>query len=616
MERSQYSVEDNPTNMQFMQHIADTCNSCGLCMRSCAFLTRHGSPADIARAGLGKGEYPCAFECSLCGLCDALCPRDLGISDMLLQMRRLEVERNPALLKRFKGLRGYVSMGRSRWLKSYALPHGCTQIFFPGCALPGTRADLTWTVYKHLAQRIPALGLVLDCCSKPYHDIGMQTEFGENITDLGNELQQCGITRVITACPNCYEVFERHVPQVQVTSVYEIFGAHIPNDLEEQDATASPAQVTVHDPCVNRSRTQVQGAVRNLIQARGFAISEMKNHAETTICCGEGGCVMATDPGLAQSWRTQRMQQSEGLPVVTYCAGCVEYLSTAMPTLHVLDLAVAPRENSMEPVPPTRGLKRYLDRFNLKRKAEKQMHNQTDVNVDVDNGGTQAQKKGSIWGRLALVTVLVAAIAALKISGAGAWLEPQRLQEWMASYGYWAPFIYILLYTAAPALFMPGLPLTILGGMLFGPVWGVVYTITGATSGACVAFLVARYVGRDWVGSKMTGPRWQKLDADVAHHGWKIVALTRLIPLFPFNLLNYAFGVTRVSFFHYAVTSFICMLPATIAYVSLSSSVGQLLKGEISMEFGIGVGLVVLLSLLPLGWRRYAAARKLRIEEE
>jgi uncharacterized membrane protein YdjX (TVP38/TMEM64 family)/Fe-S oxidoreductase len=580
-------------------------------MRPCAFLTRHGSPAHIAREALEQEEYACAFECSLCGLCDALCPRDLNISDMLLNMRRLEVERNPAQLKRFKGLRNYVSLGRSRWLKSYALPQGCTQVFFPGCALPGTRADLTWEVYAHLAQQIPALGLVLDCCAKPYHDIGMQEKFAANISALSSELQHHDISRVITACPNCYEVFKRYMPQIEVTSVYEILAADM---SEGKNAAENPLQVTVHDPCVNRSRISIQNSVRSLIKGAGMDVREMKNHARTTLCCGEGGCVLATDPDLARSWRHEREIQAQGLPVVTYCAGCVEYLSTAMPTLHVLDFICAPSDRDVEAVPPTRGFKRYLDRFKLKRKAEKYMQNQADVNIDVGDP-PQARGKGSIWGRLALLTLLVAAIAALKISGAGAYLQPERLQEWMAGYGYWAPLIYILLYSLAPALFMPGLPLTILGGMLFGPVWGVVYTIVGATSGACVAFLIARYLGRDWVSRKMTGARWRKLDVDVARHGWKIVALTRLIPLFPFNLLNYAFGVTRVRFFDYALTSFICMLPATIAYVSLSSSVGQLLKGELSVEFAIGSGLIVLLSLLPLAWRRYAQRKKLSIDE-
>jgi uncharacterized membrane protein YdjX (TVP38/TMEM64 family)/Fe-S oxidoreductase len=582
-------------------------------MRPCAFLTRHGSPARIVHAALESGDYTNAFECSLCGLCDAMCPHHLQVRDMFLQMRRQAVEDNPELLKRFKGLRSYVSMGRSRWLQSYALPQGCTQVFFPGCALPGTRADLTWKVYIHLAEQIPALGLVLDCCTKPYNDIGMEEKFTEDIADLSSKLKKHGITGVITACPNCYEVFQRYLPQIELTSVYEVLNTDI-SDANTQHGAVLP-QVTVHDPCVNRTREKVQSAVRNLIQARGLAITEMKNHAETTICCGEGGCVMATDPDLAQSWRRQRVHQSDGLPVVTYCAGCVEYLSTDMPTLHVLDLLDHSSTPNLEPVQPTRGLKRYLDRFNLKRKAEKFMRNQTDV-TEVGVTPTPANKnKGGVWGRLALLTVLVGVIAALKISGASAWLEPERLQGLISGYGYWAPLIYIVLYSLAPALFMPGLPLTILGGMLFGPVWGVVYTITGATSGACVAFLIARYLGREWVSSKMTGPRWQKLDADVARHGWKIVALTRLIPLFPFNLLNYAFGVTRVRFFDYALTSFICMLPATIAYVSLSSSVGQLLKGELSVEFAIGLGLIVLLSLLPLAWRRYAKRKKLSIDE-
>lgn len=608
-----HQVGSESTQINSLQQIADACNSCGLCMRPCAFLTRHGSPARIARAALESGDYTNAFECSLCGLCDVTCPHHLQVRDMFLQMRRQAVEDNPELLKRFKGLRSYVSMGRSRWLQSYALPQGCTQVFFPGCALPGTRADLTWSVYIQLAQQIPALGLVLDCCAKPYNDIGMEEKFADNITDLRNELEKNGITRVITACPNCYEVFQRYLPQIKLTSVYEVLGADI-SEAKIEHAAALP-QVTVHDPCVNRTREKVQSAVRNLIQARGLAITEMKNHAETTICCGEGGCVMATAPDLAQSWRRQRVHQSDGLPVVTYCAGCVEYLSTDMPTLHVLDLLDHSSTPNLEPVQPTRGLKRYLDRFNLKRKAEKFMRNQTDV-TDVGVTPTPATKnKGSVWGRLALLTVLVGVIAALKISGASAWLEPERLQGLISGYGYWAPLIYIMLYSAAPALFMPGLPLTILGGLLFGPVWGVVYTIIGATSGACVAFLVARYLGREWISTKMSGPRWEKLDADVAHHGWKIVALTRLIPLFPFNLLNYAFGITRIPFLHYALTSFICMLPATIAYVSLSSSVGQLFKGELSVEFGIGLGLIVLLSLLPLAWRRYAKRKKLRIDE-
>ena len=142
------------------------------------------------------------------------------------------------------------------------------------------------------------------------------------------------------------------------------------------------------------------------------------------------------------------------------------------------------------------------------------------------------------------------------------------------------------------------------GGILFEPFWGVVYTITGATIGASLAFLVARYLASNWVAKKLTGSKWEKLDAEVARHGWKVVAFTRLIPAFPFNLLNYAFGLTRVPFTHYLVTTFVCMLPACIAFIVFSSSIIGLIKGKVSSAAVLGLGLIALVSLIPVFYRR------------
>ncbi len=167
----------------------------------------------------------------------------------------------------------------------------------------------------------------------------------------------------------------------------------------------------------------------------------------------------------------------------------------------------------------------------------------------------------------------------------------------------------MLLYTVAPSLFLPGLPITIVGGILFGPFWGVVYTITSATLGACIAFLISRYIARDWISKKLRSPKWRQLDEEVQTHGWKIVAFTRLIPLFPFNLLNYAFGLTKIEFSHYAITTFICMLPACIAYIVFSSSLLDIIKGKISYTFIIGLILIISVSLIPLFYKKYKAKR-------
>jgi uncharacterized membrane protein YdjX (TVP38/TMEM64 family) len=138
----------------------------------------------------------------------------------------------------------------------------------------------------------------------------------------------------------------------------------------------------------------------------------------------------------------------------------------------------------------------------------------------------------------------------------------------------------------------------------------VIYAITGATIGATASFLIARYLVRDWVARRIAGTRMAALYERAEREGWKLVAVTRLIPLFPFNLLNYAFGITAIPLWHYVVTSLVCMLPACVAYVVFGSSLPDVLAGRISPKFIIGIGLIVLLNLVIVAVRkRQAVAR-------
>jgi len=188
------------------------------------------------------------------------------------------------------------------------------------------------------------------------------------------------------------------------------------------------------------------------------------------------------------------------------------------------------------------------------------------------------------------------------------YLDPERLRQFGASHRVLLPLLFLAVWTVGP-LFMPGLPITLAGGVLFGPFWGVVYTAFGSTFGAGLVFLVSRYLARDWVAGKLAGTRLMSLDEKVARHGWKIVAITRLIPIFSFSLLNYAFGLTRVSFWPYLAATFVCMLPYTIAFVYFSSNILDLVHGRISSCLIIGVILVILVSLIPIlyKWRKAKA---------
>ncbi|MEB3177824.1 MAG: TVP38/TMEM64 family protein [Nostocaceae cyanobacterium] len=142
--------------------------------------------------------------------------------------------------------------------------------------------------------------------------------------------------------------------------------------------------------------------------------------------------------------------------------------------------------------------------------------------------------------------------------------------------GFLAPLVFILIYNLATLLFVPGSILTIKGGCLFGVFWGSLYVVIAAIIGATGAFLIGRYLSRDWVSQQIgKNPKFQAIDTAVAKDGWKIVLLTRLSPIFPFNLLNYAFGVTQVSLKDYLLGS-IGIVPGSIMYVYIGSLVGDL----------------------------------------
>ena len=136
---------------------------------------------------------------------------------------------------------------------------------------------------------------------------------------------------------------------------------------------------------------------------------------------------------------------------------------------------------------------------------------------------------------LALLVAALAAAAALNRER----LDPAILDAWISGLGGWAPIAYVLVYALATIAFVPGTVFGLAGGALFGPVWGTVFNLLGATVGATLAFLVARYLAADWIARKAGG--WLgRLIAGVEAEGWRFVAFVRLVPLFPFNLSNYA----------------------------------------------------------------------------
>jgi uncharacterized membrane protein YdjX (TVP38/TMEM64 family) len=181
-----------------------------------------------------------------------------------------------------------------------------------------------------------------------------------------------------------------------------------------------------------------------------------------------------------------------------------------------------------------------------------------------------AAKSGSRWKWLAYAAALLALVAAFRFFHLQDLLK--QALDWIGRLGSWGPVTFVATYILAAVFFIPASALTLGAGALFDVALGSVLVSIGSTLGATCAFLVSRYIARDAITRKIRGnARFAAIDKAVAEQGWKIVFLTRLSPVFPFTLLNYAFGLTRVKLGHYVLASWIGMMPGTLMYVYLGS---------------------------------------------
>lgn len=211
---------------------------------------------------------------------------------------------------------------------------------------------------------------------------------------------------------------------------------------------------------------------------------------------------------------------------------------------------------------------------------------------------------GTIFPRLLLSVAIVAGVLWLALHRGE--LDPVLIENAIRSLGPWGPAAHVALFALGTVLFVPGALFGLAGGVLFGPVWGTILNVAGATLGATVAFLVARYVAADWVREK-AGARLDRLIKGVEAEGWRFVALTRLVPLIPFNLLNYALGLTRIPVVSYMLASLVCMVPGTLAYTWLGYAGREAMAGnDAAIRYGLlGLGLLAAVAFAPRLLRRF-----------
>lgn len=220
-----------------------------------------------------------------------------------------------------------------------------------------------------------------------------------------------------------------------------------------------------------------------------------------------------------------------------------------------------------------------------------------------------SQRKKTIGKAIGLILVLSAIVVTAYGTGLTSYVSLDNLgmlRGWIDGFGALAPIVFIVVYAVAVVAFLPATPLTLLAGLVFGAVWGTLWAWIGATLGATLAFLVGRYAARGLVDSwKADNERVRKLDEGVEKHGWRMLLVTRLVPVFPFSLQNYVYGLTKIGLGTYVLLTAVCIVPGAAVYTFAGGSLATA-RENITQTFvylGIAAVLFVLVSFVP-AWIR------------
>lgn len=335
-----------------MMEIMAKCVECGLCTDSCGFLTETGqSPSTMAKRGITVSE---AFSCSLCGVCEAVCPQGCSPKKMFAERRNEAVKNGEFNIDEYRYMfpdrknnvmnvyRKYSGIDYSS-IDSFSEAETC---FFPGCTLMTYSPGLTRVIFQHLKNSSGCRGMWTECCGKPLDQMGLQQRLNSAHDRLIKFVQEHKIKRIIVACPGCYydllKIFQSC--NVVIQTVYEVmnFLKQVPSDGN---------YYAVHDSCPDRFIGKFGREVRQALEQCGFSTVEMIHNNINTICCGSGGQISHFRPDLTEQLvrlRHDEARQAGADILVGYCLSCVlkyDKKTSEIPVTHALNLLLGLKED-------------------------------------------------------------------------------------------------------------------------------------------------------------------------------------------------------------------------------------------------------------------------------
>jgi glutamate synthase (NADPH) small chain len=320
---------------------------CLECVKVCNYMERFGAyPKKYAREvynnlSIVMGEHKgnqLINSCSLCGLCQQVCPNNFPMQDLCLQARRTMVDNGkmPPSAHDFALLDMAFSQSKQFALTRHEPGYDSSEnLFFPGCQLCASAPQQVEQVYAHLRSTLKGgVGMMLNCCAAPAYWAGRRAAFENQLAHIKSQWEAMGKPRMILACSTCIRVFKEHLPIIAKKALWQVLET---NTMPVVNLDTSRV-LAVHDPCTTRFEKQMQSSVRGLMEQCGQKIEELPLGGENTECCGFGGLMQNANPELAAEVVRTRAQRSPS-DYITYCAMCRDNLAAAgKRVIHLLDL--------------------------------------------------------------------------------------------------------------------------------------------------------------------------------------------------------------------------------------------------------------------------------------
>jgi NADPH-dependent glutamate synthase beta subunit-like oxidoreductase len=358
---------------------------CLECVKSCEYLKHYkGYPKKYIREIYNNLSIVMGTRhsnqfintCALCGQCGEVCPADVDMGEICHNAREQMVEqkRMPPSAHDFALLDMAFSNGEKFALAKPAPNARVNEyVFFPGCQLSGSSPQYVEKSYIFLRETFKDdVGLMLRCCGAPADWAGRKDLFAQSKSEFEIEHEKLGKPKVILACSSCYQMFQKHYPEVEIISFWDVMNER--GKFEQQEFSAP---ITIHDPCSTRYENHIQDSIRDIITKMGGEIQELPMSREKTECCSFGGLMWLANKPVAEKMVQKRISERE-LDYVTYCAMCRDFFARkGKRTLHIFDYIFGAEKSDWATAPAVGFSQRHENRARLKEKLLRELWSET-----------------------------------------------------------------------------------------------------------------------------------------------------------------------------------------------------------------------------------------------